>query len=322
MKAIELQAYGQRLHLVERSVPEPGAKQVLVKIAAAPVNPSDLVTLDEPSLGGKLPMVPGREGSGTVVAAGSEAIAQRLIGKRVACASGYGRDGTWAEYLVTHAANCFALHEHINFEMGAMATVNPLTAWALLDIARRGGHQALANTAAASQLGRMIHRLGQSQDMAIVHIVRRPKQADLLKALGAQHILNSEAPDFPARINEMFKQVGVTLALDAVAGDMARHLLNALPDRGELVVYGLLSGTECRFDAVTMLQSRKRISGFLLSRWMQEQTDFASIADVVQQHLHAELKSEVHKRITLDEVPDAIAEYRENMTAGKVLLVL
>lgn len=322
MQAIELRAYGQKPDLVERLVPEPGPKQVLVKIAAAPVNPSDLVTLEQPSLGGTLPMIPGREGSGTVVAAGSEAIAQRLIGKRVACASGYGRDGTWAEYLITHALNCFVLHENIDFETGAMAIVNPLTAWALLDIAQRDGHQALANTAAASQLGHMILRLGQSRGMAMVHIVRRAEQADRLKGFGAGHILNSEAPDFPAQMTEMFKQVGVTLALDAVAGDMTRHLLNALPDQGELIVYGLLSDTQCRFDAVTMLQSRKRISGFLLTRWMQQQADMASIADEVQQHLHAELESEVRKRITLNEVPDALADYRENMTAGKLLLVL
>lgn len=322
MRAIELQQYGDRLHLVERPTPEPKPNQVLVKIAAAPVNPSDVVTLSEPTMGGRLPIIPGREGSGTVIAAGADPAAQSLIGKRVACASGYGRDGTWAEYLVTHYASVFPLHDDIDFETGAMATVNPITVWALLDNARKGGHTAIASTAAASQLGRMILRLAQSHGLQVVHIVRRSEQVDLLRGMGAEHILNSSDADFPTQMREMFKSVGVTQALDAVAGDMTRHLLNALPDNGEVVVYGLLSDMECRFDAVTLLQSHKRLTGFLLTRWMMEQPNYAQITDEVQNHLHGALSSEIRRRITLDEIPDAIADYQENMTAGKTLLVL
>jgi NADPH:quinone reductase-like Zn-dependent oxidoreductase len=144
------------LSVGELPVPMPGRGQVLVRIEAAPCNPSDLMLL----LGKygqlkTLSSVPGWEGAGTVVASGGGLLAGWLRGKRVACAVQADRHGTWAEYMVAQAMQCIPLKKDIRFEQGACLIINPLTAMGLLDTARRGGHAAAVHTAGASQLGRM-----------------------------------------------------------------------------------------------------------------------------------------------------------------------
>src|SRR5664279_5783873 len=121
----------------------PGPGEVLIKVAAAAVNPSDLAFLK--GIYGtrkKLPVVPGFEGSGTVVAAGSGMMSRFYLGRRVAFASGEG-DGTWAEYAVTPATQCVPLPKNVTLEQGSMMMVNPLTALAFMEIIRQGRHKAI-----------------------------------------------------------------------------------------------------------------------------------------------------------------------------------
>ena len=143
---------GRRPRARSRS-PRPGIGQVLVRMAAAPINPSDIGFL-QGSYGahGGASAVPGFEGSGTVVAAGGGYLTRLLLGRRVAFSDASG--GTWAEYHAANASLCVPLKKDITLEQGAMLLVNPLTALALLSIARQGRHKALVNTAAASALGR------------------------------------------------------------------------------------------------------------------------------------------------------------------------
>ncbi|MCS7190092.1 MAG: alcohol dehydrogenase catalytic domain-containing protein, partial [Fimbriimonadales bacterium] len=177
MQAAVLHAYDgapESLRVETRPVPKPQQGQVLVKLAAAPINPSDLMFLK--GLYGvlkPLPVVPGWEGAGRVVATGDDWLSRRLLGKRVACAAPNRHDGTWAEYMLTSATRCIPLIDSVSDEQGAMLIVNPLTAWALVDIARKEGRRAFVQTAAASALGRMILRLSQHFGLEGVHIVRR-----------------------------------------------------------------------------------------------------------------------------------------------------
>ena len=197
MQAVVLHAYDgapDSLRVETRPVPRPQRGQVLVKMTAAPINPSDLMFLK--GLYGvrkPLPVVPGWEGAGRVVATGDDWLSRLLLGKRVACGAPNQHDGTWAEYMLTASARCVPLIDSIDDEAGAMLIVNPLTAWALMDTARRGGHRAFVQTAAASALGRMLLRLSLHFGVEGVHIVRREEQAELLRSLGARHVLNSEA---------------------------------------------------------------------------------------------------------------------------------
>ncbi|HEU4597223.1 MAG TPA: alcohol dehydrogenase catalytic domain-containing protein, partial [Pyrinomonadaceae bacterium] len=166
MRALELRDYedADALALVERPVPRPGEGEALVRIAATPINPSDLMFVR--GLYGqkkRLPVVPGFEGSGVVVEAGDGMMGRYLKGKRVACAAPFDGDGTWAEYMLTPAALCIPLDARTELESAASMIVNPFTAWALLARARRLGAKAVVQTAAASALGRMVVRLAAAR---------------------------------------------------------------------------------------------------------------------------------------------------------------
>jgi NADPH:quinone reductase-like Zn-dependent oxidoreductase len=209
------------LRVVDKPVPRPGRGQVLVRIEAAPCNPSDLLFLQ--GLYGvtkTLPTTPGWEGAGTVVASGGGLLGRWLTGKRVSCGGQTDADGTWAEYYVAEVRACAPLHREIDFDRGATMLINPMTAVGLLDVASRGGHRALVQTGAASQVGRMLVRLSSDAGLPLVNIVRRPAQVETLRALGAKHVLDSSDDGFDELLKRACSDLGVTMAIEAVAGEM------------------------------------------------------------------------------------------------------
>lgn len=327
MRALQLRAYDgkpESLVLVEKPVPRPGKGQVLVKIAAAPVNPSDtgfvrgLYAMQK-----KLPVTPGFEGSGTVVAAGGGLMARALLGRQVACSAPFDGDGTWAEYMMTSAKMCIPLRKHVSLEQGAMLIVNPMTAWALLDIAKRGGHRAVVQSAAASALGRMILRLGQRLGITVISIVRRQEQVDLLQSLGAKYVLNSSAPDFEDRLREISHQLHVALALEAVSGEIAGYILRALPNGAKMIIYGAISEQACQLDPRSFVFEGKRLEGFWLAGWARQKSIFGQFyaATQVQKYLTSDLKTEVRARLPLEDAVKGLQLYAAQMTEGKILLV-
>ena len=192
MKAIRQQKAGGTLSFEEVEVPHPGPGEVLVKMDAAPVNPSDLAVLKGGYLERSYPFTPGLEGSGTVVAAGSGLFPRLRLGSRVACSPKQGGDGTWADYMLTSAMNVAPLPKQISSEQGAMMLVNPMTAMAFMQMVREGKHKAMVNNAAASSLGKMLIRLSISRGIPLINIVRKEEHVSALKALGAIHVLITE----------------------------------------------------------------------------------------------------------------------------------
>lgn len=329
MRAVQLAAYDGRpesLSVAELPMPQPGAGQVLVKVAASPINPSDVMFL-RGMYGFKkpLPATPGFEGSGTVVSTGGGMLAKLLRGKRVACAAAdpqsYG--GTWAEYVAVSAQMCVPLRKEVSLEQGAMMLVNPLTAWALVEEAHRGHHRAVVQTAAASALGRMILRLARKFSLPVINVVRRREQVELLQKLGAEYVLDSSDADFDARLRELARRMRATLAFDAVAGEMSMRVLRALPPRGRIIVYGALSLGPAQADPGSLIFESKQVEGFWLSGWLRKRGMLARFrtARQVQKLLAAELKSEIRARVPLTAVAQALADYAANMTSGKILVV-
>jgi NADPH:quinone reductase-like Zn-dependent oxidoreductase len=326
MRALVLYAYDigsfDSLTLEERPTPQPGKGDVLVRMAASPINPSDLASLQ--GLYGvrkALPIVPGIEGSGTVAATGSGYLARRLLGKRVACAAG-ARDGAWAEFMVAPALQCSPLPASVSDEQGAMRIVNPYTAWAHLSIARQAGSRAIVQTAAASALGQMVNKLARLRDVTVINIVRRDEQAETLRGSGAEHVLNSEAPDFDSQLRDRCRQLGARLAFDAVAGAMTTRLLNALPPAGRVIVYGGLAGEATTFNPGDLIFNERRIEGFYLSRWIARQNPLALLSMQRQLYQLGDLTHAViQARLPLKDGQKAIATYQANMSAGKVLLM-
>ena len=258
------------LKVVTKPVPAPRRGQVLVKVEAAPCNPSDLLFLQARYAQLKtLPAVPGWEGAGTVVASGGGWIARYLQGKRVACSIQGDRDGTWGQYAVANALECIPLKSGLATEQGACLIINPLSAMGLLDTARRAGHQAAVHTAGASQLGRMLLVLGRETNFPLIHVVRRTAQMDLLKSLGGRHVLNLSDEGFAQQLREACHKLNATAAFEALAGDMTGTVLQAMPSGATVYVYGALSEQPCHnINPIALIFEGKSITGFFLANWV------------------------------------------------------
>jgi NADPH2:quinone reductase len=239
------------LSLAVVDVPDPAPNQVLIRVEASPVNPSDLGLLfagadmstatvsgpdDSPvvtatippgamrTLGGRvgtsLPV--GNEGAGTVVAAGSSDAAQALLRATVAIAGG----SMYAQYRCVDASHCLVLPEGSVAADGASSFVNPLTALGMVGTMRNEGHTALVHTAAASNLGQMLNRLCIAEAVPLVNIVRKPEQEEILRSGGATYVCNSTSPTFMEDLTQALVATSATLAFDAIGGGkLAGHIL-------------------------------------------------------------------------------------------------
>jgi len=231
------------ISLVSVPVPEPGPDQVVVRVEASPINPSDLGLLvgaadmstatasgtkDSPVITAKVPeaamramagrldesMPVGNEGAGVVVKTGSSDAAKALMGKTVAMIGG----GMYAQYRCLRAAECMPLPAGTKPAEGASSFVNPLTALGMTETMRREGHKALVHTAAASNLGQMLNKICLKDGIPLVNIVRSKEQADILHNIGAKHVVNSTAPAFMDDLTSALVETGATLAFDAIGG--------------------------------------------------------------------------------------------------------
>lgn len=324
MQAVLLEGSGGPLTVGQIPVPEPGPGQLLLRMAAAPINPSDLGFL-KGSYGFRkpFPLVPGLEGSGTVVAAGSGLLPRFYLGKRVACATSGASGGTWAEYMVTSPTTCFPLAKKLSLEQGATLVINPMTALAFFDIARQGKHRAVVSNAAAGALGRMILRLGQRYRIPVIHLVRRHEHVELLRSLGAEHVLDTSDPNFVDRLRTLSSRLQATLILDPVAGSQTRQLLDAAPDGSRILVYGRMSGEGPEPALQGPQPGNKRVDGFFLPDWLAKRNVLKVLlhARRVQRLATHELQTTIRMRLPLSAVRQAIEAYNANPTAGKVLLV-
>jgi NADPH:quinone reductase len=325
-RVVLLHAYGDNpiIEIVERLTPKPRPGQILVQIAAAPINPSDLLfTQGHYGLNKSLPIVPGLEGSGLVVAAGKGFLSGRLLGHRVAC-SGLGHgDGTWGEYVVLDADSCMAVSPDVSDEQAASMFVNPWTAIALTEIAQKGRHQAIVLTAGASQLARMMLRLCKPKGIPILHIVHNSAQVNLLKSLGAQEIINSSELYFRRRLAIECNRLQATIAFDAVAGDMTGILAQVLPPSSQVVVYGSLASQSCQVKVNSLLFGKTTIKGFWLNHWLSRKNLLQQLllGKKTQRLLNSTVQTEVRERLPLEEIDQALKLSATNATSGKVLLM-
>jgi NADPH:quinone reductase len=311
------------LRVEQCPVPQPGPNEVLIKVAASPVNPSDLAFLEGSyALQKPTPVVPGIEGAGTVVAVGSGLMGRYLAGKRVACISGK-QDGVWAEYMVTTANYSFPLDDTVDLEQGSMSVANPLTAVAFLEIARNGGHKTIVNTAAASALGQMLNRLGQQEGVQVINVVRREAQVAILKQQGAAVVLNSSDPDFEKHLHDACHQHNAHLAFDAVAGTTTLQLLEAMPPRSKVTLYGGLSLAAAQALPGHLIFEGKSIDGFWLTSWFAGRNFLRNLAlwKRAQKLMATALRTDIRARYPLAEVQQAVQDYQNQMTGGKVLII-
>jgi NADPH:quinone reductase len=231
------------LSLASVAIPAPKPDEVVIRVDASPINPSDIgllfgaadmstarqsgttanpvVTASVPdglmkSMAGRLDqsMPVGNEGAGVVVSAGSSDAAHALLGKTVAIFGG----AMYSQYRCINAEQCLVLPEGTTPSEGASCFVNPLTSLGMVETMRREGHTALVHTAAASNLGQMLNRICIADNVGLVNIVRTQEQEDLLRAIGAHIVCNSSAPTFIPELTQALVATGATVAFDAIGG--------------------------------------------------------------------------------------------------------
>jgi len=231
------------ISLQDVPVPKPGENDVVVRVEASPINPSDLGllvgaadmstakqsgTAERPvvtaeiskaglrAMGARLDqsLAIGNEGAGTVVAAGSSDAAQALLGKTVTGLAGE----FYSEYRLLNVAQVMELPAGITAKEGASCYVNPLTALGFTETMRMEGHSALVHTAAASSLGQMLNKICIADGIPLVNVVRKQEQEDLMRGIGAKHVVNSTSPDFMKELIAAIAETGATLGFDAIGG--------------------------------------------------------------------------------------------------------
>lgn len=242
------------LSLADVKMPTPGDTDIVIRVEATPINPSDLGLLvgagdlstlrnegtkDDPKLVADIPgagmramqarlgqsLAVGNEGAGTVVAAGSSDAAQALMGKTV---TGLGGE-FYGEYRMLNVAQVMELPEGATARDGASCFVNPLTALSFPETMRMEGHKGLIHTAAASNLGQMLNKICIADGVPLVNVVRKPEQEKILRDLGAQHVVNSSSDTFMEDLIKAIVETKATLAFDAVGGGpLAGQLLTAM----------------------------------------------------------------------------------------------
>lgn len=241
-----------RLSLEEVTLDAPGPDEVVVRVEATPINPSDLGLLlgpadvstiraegtpERPVLVADIPqqrlagiqarldqsMPVGNEGAGTVIEAGSNV--QHLLNKKVAMSGG----AMYTQFRKLRARDCIVLPDDATAADGASAFVNPLTALGFTETMRAEGHKAIVHTAAASNLGQMLNRICLKDGIPLVNIVRSEAQAAILREIGARYIVDSTSPDFQAELTEAVAATGATLGFDAIGGGkLASQILRAM----------------------------------------------------------------------------------------------
>ena len=323
MLAAGIDKPGGTLFTREVPVPSPGHGEVLVKMAAAPVHPSDLARLKR---GGFEPetYIPGLEGSGTVVAAGKGILPSLMKGRRVACTAEYPASGTWAEYMLTKAGKCFPLNKNIDAEQGSMMMVNPLTAIGFMEIVRDNRHKALINNAAASALGRMTEILASAQSIPVINIVRGEKNLDTLRKSGSQHVLDSTSVTFLDDLENLAAKLNATILFDSVCDDNLGKMAAIMPEKSTIVIYGNLTGEEfVKINPRSLIDRDIKITGFYLGNRAKENGLLKNIINLSKAGslMRKGMKIKIRERFPLEKVQEAVDSYRSDMSAGKVLLI-
>lgn len=325
MKALRLNQYQGLKSLQIEDVPLPRLEQdeILIKVAASPINPSDdLFCEGLYKIPVSLPMTPGFEGAGTVVASGQSFMAKRLMGKWVASATQRG-DGFWAEYVKVRALEAMPFDPKVlTPEQAAMSFVNPLSAMALIEPLIKGQHRAMVQTAAASQLGRMIARLAKRHDVPVIHCVHRKELASVMTELGAKYVLVTTDKDFVQKLRDLAASLHATYAIDAVGGPLTGQLADAMPSHSTIAVYGALAKEAVAVDPGSFIFKNLKVEGFWLGNALAKKSFLSQFLFVwrAKQNLTGDLTSSVTRTIPLASLPELAASGLGPASAGKTII--
>jgi NADPH:quinone reductase-like Zn-dependent oxidoreductase len=250
--------------------PQPGRGEVLVRMLASPINPSDLMYIaGKYGLKPTLPATPGFEGVGVVEATGGGLLGWLRKGKRVAVIN--DRIGNWAEYTVTKARQVVPVPDEMSDEQAASFFVNPATALVMAqDVLKVTRGAWLLQSAAGGELGKMVIRLGYKFAFRTINVVRRREQVEELKKLGADHVIVESDGAIPEQVRKLVPD-GVRYAIDPVGGETGSQVIAALSQGGRCLLYGSLTDEPVSVHPRQLIGNDLRVEGFWLGAWAKQQ---------------------------------------------------
>ena len=306
---------------VEFTLPPLGPGQVLIKVLAAPINPSDVLTLT--GVYGMLPPLPatgGNEGVGVIAACGP-GVSSPAIGQTVLLPVGAG---TWSTHMVAEAAKLMPLPNGVDPLQLAMMTVNPPTAHLLLKefVDLEPGEWVIQN-AANSGVGEYLIQLAKIRGLKTVNIVRRESAVAAVKAMGGDVVL-VDSSGVPKLVKEATSGAKIRLAIDAVGGKSTDNLANCLTDGGVLVNYGMMSGEPCTVSPSSFVFRDVTLRGFWLALWFRKATppqQMAVFGELAKLIATGKLKARVHATYDISQIKEAVAAAAAGERDGKILMV-
>lgn len=307
--------------------PRPAYGEVLVRMLAAPVNPSDLMFVrGHYTIPAQCPATPGFEGVGVVEDSGGGLKGRLFRGKRVVVLNKKG--GNWAQYAVVPAGQVIPISGSLSLEQAATFFVNPATAWVMTrEVLKVPQGAWLLQTAAGSALGRMIIRLGKHCGFRTLNVVRRSSTAEELRRLGADHVEVFDDSIDPAALTDRIRAVvgpeGLKYAVDAVGGETGSAVIRSLGLDGRMLAFGTLSGQPLQFSPRTLMTVESRVEGFWLGNFMNKTGLLfklglvRKLTNLIQSGV---LSSEIAQTFSLDDVRQAVMSAEDSSKLGKTLL--
>ncbi|WP_375443638.1 zinc-dependent alcohol dehydrogenase family protein [uncultured Fibrella sp.] len=321
MKTIQFEQTGKPadiLKAVEKDVPEPGAGEVRIRVGVSPINPSDIMFVQ--NLYGIRPQLPsgaGFEGMGVIDAVGEGV--EMEVGQRVS----FTGVGTWSEYAITHHKALIPVPDEMPDDVAAQLFVNPFTAFAMVEEAGVAAGSWLMITACASAFGKMAIQLCKQRGIKTIGTVRHNDLNDELTALGLTEIINTETDNMAARTKQITDGQGVACVLDAVGGHTASEALKCLGRGGKLLIYGLLSMQDPTFNAGLIIFRELTIKGFWLTDWMRRvdaKTRQRVAGEVIGMLASGQIKMPVEATYSLDDIKKAVEHADAPGRWGKILV--
>lgn len=333
MKTVQFQKTGEPsavLKTVDTDRPVPKSGEVLVRMLASPINPSDLMYIrGRYTFSAQCPTTPGFEGVGVVEASGGGLRGRLFMKRRVVVLN--RRGGNWADYAAVPATEVIPISSRLSLEQAATFFVNPATAWVMTrEVLKVPQGQWLVQTAAGSALGRMIIRLGQTTGFRTFNIVRRESQAEELRLLGADHVeVFDESRNTPEELSASIRRTisiagaGAGFAVDAVGGATGSAVIQSLGHNGRMLSYGTLSNEPLLIDPRVLITTSSKVEGFWLGSFMAGVSlpfKLNLVRRLTKLIEAGVLGTEIAQTHTLDQIHDAVKAAEDSAVQGKVLL--
>jgi len=306
----------------EREIRSLKDKEVLIKTEAAPCNPSDIAFLRGGyNIKKKLPAVPGFEGAGEVVATGKDVT--HLLGKKVSSFTQADTDGTWSEYFIAGADDCLIIKDEMDLEQASAFSINPFTAYGLVEIALQNKCRSIVQNAGGGQIAEFVRTLAAMHGLEVINIVRKAEQVNKLKAKGVSHVLDSSKENFMEELTSVAHQSGATIAFDAVGGEQTGLIINTLPTHSTIILYGgLAGGSVSAIDPFDIIFRNKKLIGFNLTDWKKTKSkeEFEIINDQLQNFvIEGKIRTKIQASFKLENAIEGLRTYIKSMSEGKVL---